>query len=171
MKAFRYFAGVVLAVTILATLSVKALASFEFIQERKGSPLIIFVHGLGGSAQSSFGNSNGSSWPMLMKDDTIKARNQRPLSDYAIATLSYPASRSDGLRIAQITRGLLDELEDRGIYDDYDEIYFIAHSLGGVIVQDLLTSSNTTSGKQLSNLTRGVFFYRNTRKGGASQCD
>lgn len=167
MKSVLRLLGMLFAIITLS-LSTEVSASFEFVQQRKDAPLIIFVHGLGGSSQSSFASPNGSTWPALMKGDTAKSRGQRPLAEYAIAALAYPASRSDGLRIAQITRGLLDELEDRGVYDSYTEIYIVAHSMGGVIVQDLLTSSNTTSGKQLSSRTRGVFFLAVPAKGAPS---
>ena len=95
--------------------------------------IIIFVHGLWGDPKTSF-----ASWPNLIAQDDEKIRAEPALSTYSVATLGYPAGRNDGLSLREVQTRLLPELEDRGIFDDYEQIFFICHSLGGLVIKGLL---------------------------------
>jgi hypothetical protein len=99
--------------------------------------IIIFVHGLWGDPKTSF-----ASWPNLIAEDDEKMRAGPVLSSYSVATLGYPAGMNDCLSITEVKTRLLKELEDRGIFDDYEEIFFICHSLGGLVIKGIFIDLN-----------------------------
>lgn len=95
--------------------------------------IIIFVHGLWGDPKTSFAD-----WPDFIAKDEKEVRGQLALSTYAVATLGYPAKMGDRLSLREVQTRLLKELEDKGIFDDYEQIFFICHSLGGLVIKGLL---------------------------------
>jgi hypothetical protein len=80
------------------------------------------------------------SWPLIMVNDRT-ALTVESLSQFSIAALGYPASRRDRLTPRQAAQNLLEELTVEFKRRDYQEVYFIAHSLGGVITKQLLLDS------------------------------
>ena len=115
-----------------------AFAGFEFLQKSDSGKVIIFVHGLWGDPQDSFTSESGVSWPALIENDNEEMRFGPLLSTYAIGALGYPASTSDRLSIEQISTRLLTDLYDEGIFDNYNQVFFISHSLGGLVVKEML---------------------------------
>ncbi|EDN69302.1 SesB [Beggiatoa sp. PS] len=107
----------------------------KLIYEDKGKHkrIIIFVHGLKGDPETSFGD-----WPKLIKEDDKEERGQLALSTYAVATFGYPAGWNDGFSLVDVKNSLLEALEDTRIFDDYKQIFFICHSLGGLVIKSLL---------------------------------
>ena len=91
----------------------KARAQFAYLHNPGGENLIIFVHGVGGSKNTTFSNSHGMSWMNMIASDHSKTGNGPPLSTYAIGFLTYPASRGDTLTLPQIVRNVANELERR----------------------------------------------------------
>ena len=119
-----------------------AHARFEYVTVGDGRPLIIFVHGLGGDAVKSFQAKDAAmSWPELMREDRDRLRGARALGDYATATLSYPATCSDRLSIPQAAATLVRSLYDDDVWSRHPSIVFVGHSLGGLLVQEILTTS------------------------------
>jgi hypothetical protein len=105
----------------------------KIIHPGKHKRIIIFVHGLWGDPKTSFG-----SWPYLIRGDDEEVRGQLALSTYAVAILGYPAGSRDRLSLTEIQSNLLTELKNKGIFDDYEQIFFICHSLGGLVIKGLL---------------------------------
>lgn len=122
--------------------------------------IIIFVHGLWSDPSGAFGN-----WPQLISSDTERIRNQPSLSNFAVATVSYPATRRDALSVAQIASNLPIELRDSGILDDFDEIVFVAHSLGGIVMQEVLLNDSISSRFGLFLKTKAMFFLATPTSG------
>ena len=98
--------------------------------------LIIFVHGIFGDPTQTWVNRSGQSWADLMKADT-------DFRDFTIATYRFDTpirGRTSG--IEEVSTRLLRQLEDELILKKFTEIYFITHSMGGLIVKRALTSLN-----------------------------
>src|SRR5262249_30453516 len=74
------------------------------------------------------------------------------LSNFTVAAMAYPANHRDGLTARQAANNLLEELLIELRTHKYDEIYFIAHSLGGWIVKDILVHA-----PEIAERTRAVF--------------
>jgi len=117
-----------------------AQAAFTVLHKGPSDRLIVFVHGLWSDPRSAFSASpEAVSWPDMMARDRRPMRAGPPLSDYTIAVVGYPAGRADTLSIPQIANRLLDDLYDAGVFADYEQIFFVCHSLGGLVVKELFT--------------------------------
>ena len=133
-----------LAVSVGLFGSAPAQAQFKYVTPGDGRPLIVLLHGLGGDAVASFKAKGGDkSWPELMRNDVDRVRGARPLGDYATASLSFPATCSDRFTIPQTAASLVRTLYDDGVWTRHPSIIFIGHSLGGLIIQEMLTTSQS----------------------------
>ncbi len=92
--------------------------------------VIVFVHGLHGDRQS-WRAANGAYWPDMIRSDPHFA-----FSDVEVA--EYPTPSSNGkmssIRLADF---LWTTLQQNHVWD-HREIVFIAHSLGGILVEEML---------------------------------
>lgn len=102
---------------------------------REGSttgPAIVFIHGLSGTASSTWGNMMG-----LCSADPA-------LSTYALASYSYPTAllRLPFMprmpKLQQLAHGLATELET--LHPNRKQIALVAHSLGGIVARQYLLS-------------------------------
>lgn len=92
--------------------------------------VIVFVHGLHGSRES-WRASNGAYWPDLIRTDPRFA-----YSDVDIA--EYPTPSSNGkMSSVQLADILWTRLRQDHVWD-HREVVFIAHSLGGILVEEML---------------------------------
>jgi hypothetical protein len=64
--------------------------------------------------------------------------NGQSLSRFSVAALGYPARRRDRLTPKEAAHNLLEELLVEAEANNYQEIYFIAHSLGGIVVKQMI---------------------------------
>ena len=159
-----------LAALAVGMFSSAAQAQFTYVTHGDGRPLIVLVHGLGGDPAGSFKGSD-KSWPDLMRDDTDRVRGSRPLRDYATATLGFPAKCTDRLSLPQIASGLVRTLYDDNVWSRHPSVIFIGHSLGGLVVQEMLTSSRGDPRYgTLVDRTAGVVFLA-TPTGGSDHAD
>ncbi len=92
--------------------------------------VIVFVHGLHGSRES-WRASNGAYWPDLVRTDP-----RFSYSDVDVAEYPTPASngKMSSVKLAEI---LWNRLKQDHIWD-HREVVFIAHSLGGILVEEML---------------------------------
>ncbi len=92
--------------------------------------VIVFVHGLHGSRES-WRASNGAYWPDLIRTDPRFA-----YSDVEVAEYPTPASngRMSSVQLADI---LWARLKQDHVWE-HREVVFIAHSLGGILVEEML---------------------------------
>jgi pimeloyl-ACP methyl ester carboxylesterase len=92
--------------------------------------VIVFVHGLHGS-RDSWRASNGAYWPDMIRTDPRFA-----YSDVEVAEYPTPASngRMSSVQLAEI---LWTHLKQDHVWE-HREVVFIAHSLGGILVEEML---------------------------------
>ena len=92
--------------------------------------VIVFVHGIHGNRET-WRASNGAYWPQLIQTDPHFEK-----SDVVVA--EYPTPTIDGqLSTVQLSEILWKELERQQVWE-HSEIVFIAHSLGGILTEEML---------------------------------
>lgn len=107
----------------------------SFFERRdKTRSLLVFVHGVLGDPRESWTNaSSGAFFPELMKkDDDV-------FSGWDIYVVGYPTPRTGAApNIDELTEGLRRELQFEGIWDDYQQVVFVCHSMGGLVTRAFL---------------------------------
>ena len=104
-------------------------------QQNQTNPLprarvIVFVHGLHGSRES-WRASNGAYWPDLIRTDPHFV-----YSDVEVA--EYPTPQSNGkMSSVQLADILFARLRQDHVWE-HREVVFVAHSLGGILVEEML---------------------------------
>lgn len=94
--------------------------------------VIVFVHGLHGS-RDTWRAANGAYWPQMVEADP-QFRN----SDVVVAEYPTPAARGQ-LSTAQLSELLWQDLNRHRVWE-HQEVVFIAHSLGGLLTEEMLLS-------------------------------
>lgn len=109
-----------------------------FVGERGGNSLIVFVHGIGGTSTSTWGEP-GTAWPDLVRGDT------EFFSGFDVYVYDYPSSIfGKSQSVASLGRLLRDNLNQINIAQ-YENVIFITHSLGGIVVREYLIDNIETS--------------------------
>jgi pimeloyl-ACP methyl ester carboxylesterase len=94
--------------------------------------VIVFVHGIHGSSDT-WRAPNGAYWPQLIQTDPHFQK-----SDVVVAEYPTPSLRGR-LSSVQLSQILWQGLKQKGVWD-HSEIVFIAHSLGGILTEEMLLS-------------------------------
>ena len=107
-----------------------AAAQQDYTQAVPRARVIVFVHGLHGSRES-WRASNGAYWPNMIRTDPRFA-----YSDVEVA--EYPTPASNGkMSSVQLSDVLWSRLRQDHVWE-HREVVFIAHSLGGILVEEML---------------------------------
>jgi pimeloyl-ACP methyl ester carboxylesterase len=111
-----------------------SLSQTASTQSRTPSPararVIVFVHGLHGN-RDSWRASNGAYWPDMVRTDPRFA-----FSDVDVP--EYPTPSSNGkMSSVQLSEILWNRLRQDHVWD-HREVVFLAHSLGGILVEEML---------------------------------
>ena len=111
---------------------------------KRNHKLIIFVHGVFSTPGHNWGDADkGSTWPELIRRDIR-------FEDFDVYLLNYRSTYfSTGPSIYEMTKRELQRLRDDDVFNQYDNIYFIAHSMGGLVVKNLLKQVNRRDVAQL----------------------
>jgi hypothetical protein len=131
--------GFIFAIILVsvAGLNAEEVHSSKFIEKSYGTrKIIIFIHGFMGNTQTTWTYNSptvNSYWPTLIeKDDDLK--------DFDTFVVGY---KTENLSIDEITSDVLESLENAKIFENYDDIYVIAHSMGGLIFKQLIWNMAT----------------------------
>ena len=110
----------------------------------KGSDrAIILVHGLLGSPRGSFTSAKGVFWPDLVRKDEEDEPHSGKLSSFAVYSLDYESAFNGISSVPDIADTLARALTDEGIFLRHHYVYFVAHSLGGIIAKQLVLTLTT----------------------------
>jgi pimeloyl-ACP methyl ester carboxylesterase len=121
---------------------------------------VVFVHGLSSSADAAWKNANGDLWPLWLKPMLPNAR---------VILLNYPAptffsSPTSRVSIRERARNLADFLPTIGIGNR--PTVFVCHSLGGIVVKEILRSCvETGCALNIAANTVGVIFLATPHAG------
>ena len=116
----------------------------KFWKKTDNRKIIIFVHGVTGTPSETWlytGPEGRIYWPDIVKAD-------ERFKDYDIFVASYYTPQADiGPTINEIAHALRNDLEEKKILPDpkeprarpnYDELVFVAHSMGNLVVRNML---------------------------------
>jgi pimeloyl-ACP methyl ester carboxylesterase len=153
----RFIATAVFVVAILVH-GEFAGADIQFRSTGNNGKIILLVHGLWGDPMSSFGE-----WPLLIVNDRTTINGQS-LSQYSVAAVGYPAARADRLTPRQAALNLLGDVAREVRAGSYKEVFIIAHSLGGIVIKQMLSDALARS-PDLVERTRAVFLIATPTRG------
>lgn len=126
--AVRSAVAVIWALFLGSLLSVSG--SFSARADDLKPRVIVFVHGIHGNRET-WRASNGAYWPQLLQTDPHFQK-----SDVVVAEYPTPSMRGK-LSSVQLSQILYQKLKAQRVWD-HSEIVFIAHSLGGIITEEML---------------------------------
>jgi pimeloyl-ACP methyl ester carboxylesterase len=102
--------------------------------------VIIFVHGLFGDADGTWRlDSTHPSWPQLAAADPDFASDDVYVVGYATSYGTH------GLSLEETATAVLRQLYDNNLLK-YDRVYFVTHSMGGLVVKRMLNTLNDRAG-------------------------
>lgn len=122
----------------LSTCGLRAMAQIassgaHYVSREGGKKrVIVLVHGFTGNADTSWKNSNGTSFPDLLASDVrIKQAD--------IFVASYETHwREENSKISNLADALFQELTSMGVVTEHRDLVFLCHSLGGLVVERML---------------------------------
>jgi pimeloyl-ACP methyl ester carboxylesterase len=116
--------------TLLLLLGFWLVHPFAGVAQTLRPRVIVFVHGLHGN-KDSWRNPNGAYWPDMVRSDPRFA-----YSDVVVA--QYPSPPTNGkMSSMQLADILWSQLRQDHVWD-HREVVFLAHSLGGILVEEML---------------------------------
>lgn len=137
---------------------------FGFLEPRyvgAGAPrrVVVFIHGVIGERFGTWTAKNGKVWPNMVKTE------DPDLAGYDVYVFGYP-SRLFGKSpsIHEVATVLGARLQDAGVFE-YDEIFFVAHSMGGLITKAMLTDLSFRREDASVQRVKAVLFLSTPSKG------
>lgn len=110
--------------------------------------VLVFVHGLGGDGLTTWTASNGNYWPAMVAADPR-------FRDFDVYVFEYETNPLDRcLPVPDVVTTMETRLDADGVIDRHNEIYFVAHSMGGIVARQLVISSDAVAAK-----TKAIAYY------------
>jgi pimeloyl-ACP methyl ester carboxylesterase len=106
----------------------------EYFRQNGKDSVIVFVHGVLGDSRSTWTNSSTSAyWPALMKADPF-------FNDFDIFVIGYPSALfHSSYRVDELVEVLRRDLDSADVFAKHKHVYFLCHSMGGLVVREYLT--------------------------------
>jgi predicted alpha/beta hydrolase family esterase len=130
-----------------------------FIRQVPGATgIVVFVHGVLGDPRTTWRNKANASWPELLeKDADFKS------DDIYLVGYSSPALKGAS-NIEEIAQRVSQQLIDQNVFK-YQHIYFITHSMGGLIAKRILTELDRPSTVEQLRRVRAVLLISTPSQG------
>jgi pimeloyl-ACP methyl ester carboxylesterase len=126
----------------------------HFVGEHgRNKKLLIFVHGVIGDMDNTWVNpETHASWPELIRGD-------QSLRDFDVFVYGYASpSMGDASTVEEISVRFLQQLKDFGVFDNYKDVSFIAHSMGGIVTKRTLNMLNTQADSSILQKVHTVIY-------------
>lgn len=149
----------VLLCFLISSIAVSASASDEssashYIRDGHKDRVIVFVHGLYGDATESWACKRSPSWQTMMLDDPAFSD-----ADIYVAGFATPR-RGNKMTVDEVVASLKNHFDADKVISSHRDIVFVAHSLGGIIVQRYLLTH-----REVAKKTRFIYFYSTPETG------
>ena len=120
--------------------------------------IVIFIHGVMGGAESTWLNKKTSSfWPELMRADI-----ELPKTNVYVVEYDSPNLKRS-LNVHEIAVQTSRKLQDEGIFKKHKNIFFVTHSMGGLIAKDILVDLRNNRSLTRSCGSRWCYLLRPPR--------
>ncbi|HZQ44812.1 MAG TPA: hypothetical protein VFA99_16270 [Acidobacteriaceae bacterium] len=130
-----------------------------YVKNQNNPRVIIFVHGLwSGSEAWRCEQDKNAWWPaMIAKDEnTIFANTD-------IYVVGYPTPKHGGkMTITDLASVIVNRMKSNGVFSRHKEVIFVAHSLGGLLVEKILLTYHKDAP---SEKVKAIFFYGTPHEG------
>ncbi len=139
---------------LLNRMSPVVVPESHFVGEHgKNKKLIIFVHGVMGDMDNTWVNpETGASWPEMIKGDG-------ELHQFDVFVYGYASpAMGDASSIEKISVRFVQQLKDFGFFQNYDELDFITHSMGGIVTKRMLNMLNNPAESSLLQKVHTVIY-------------
>lgn len=119
--------------------------------------VIVFVHGIYGTAADTWTCARtGQTWPKMLLSDPHFANTD-------VYVVQYPTHFTKNLMsIDDQVSNLMNRLEADAVFSKHSEVVFVAHSMGGLVVQRLLLTHH-----ELAVKVRFIYFLSTPQEGAA----
>lgn len=126
--------------------------------KRGGRSVLVFIHGVLGSAEGTWLNEDtGSYWPELVLNDTA-------FRNFDVYVVGYNTPKfSNALNLEELSGNLEVQLRSAGIFN-YDAVFVVAHSMGGLIVKRILFGLAIDAARDLQKV-KAVFLIATPNHG------
>jgi pimeloyl-ACP methyl ester carboxylesterase len=154
VSAFLVAIAVAGALLIRRTISPVVVPVSHFVGGHgKNRKLIVFVHGVIGDMDNTWVNAKThASWPEMFRSDD-------ELSKFDVYVYGYASpATGNASTIEEIAVRFLQFLKDSGDFQNYGEVDFITHSMGGLITKRMLNKLNTPADVHLLQQVRTVIY-------------
>jgi len=156
--AQRILWAVVTAALWLAGASTSAQTLIEW-RKQPTDKAVIFVHGLAGDPDKSFTATGGKHWRDIIAADTKPLEQNETLGDFDLYAFDYATAFRPNVKITidELAQQFATVLENSRIFHDYNHVWFVAHSLGGLVTKRMLIQLNGGAKAAFHNRVAGVF--------------
>jgi tetratricopeptide (TPR) repeat protein len=135
-KAGRVSLLVFCAIRVLFAINCQAQnpSGSHYVRQAHKDSVIVFVHGVLGEQQSTWTNASTKAyWPALIKDDPY-------FNDFDIFVVGYPSKFfHSSYTVEELVEVMRRDLDDAGVFAKHKYVYFVCHSMGGLVVRGYLT--------------------------------
>jgi pimeloyl-ACP methyl ester carboxylesterase len=99
-------------------------------QVSRADRAIVFVHGLMGSPDESFGD-----WPKIIAADNFELPEHGKLSDLAVYAVDYQADFKTSTKLDDVAIGVSRDLAASQVFRRHRHVWLVTHSMGGLVVK------------------------------------
>ena len=115
--------------------------------------VLVFVHGVLGDSHGTWtAEGVAGGWPGLV----IRDAQMVPADVLAVGYKSQPLSEASN--IEEIAVRTLQVVKDEGVFDRYDSIVFVVHSMGGLVTKRMLKTLQSESPPRFAQVKAVLFF-------------
>jgi len=123
-----------------------------YLKDRGNSRVLVFVHGFSNQPDSDFRCDNLHNWPEMIAADPDSS-----LAATDIYVLGYPSPPRRGkTAVAGLETAIVDRLQSAGVFSRHQEVLFVAHAMGGLLVQQIIAANPQAD---WVHKVRAVFLY------------
>ncbi len=107
-----------------------------YAKRTRAREAVVFIHGIRDNGRDAWRNKNGQYWPSLVASEA-------PTWDV------YVEQYQDDVPVHEVGNALRVDLDS--VFEDYDRVFVVAHSMGGLVIRDYLIR-NPKFGKKVAGM-------------------